>query len=327
VKALDEALTRLVRAGVNLKAKKFQFFQTSGEHLGHVISTGGMRVHNKNLEALAKVGHLRTKTQLRSLLGMCNVYRRFVANYNRFAAPYNQLPTKAYGDSLPNFTETQAAAFTRLRDALLHTPVLALPRRGAPLTIDVDTRDTQLRRAVLQEQPDSQLKPMEFYSRALQPEKRNYAAAEKECRGLVWAVLHHRHHVEGSRITVRTDHECLCWIYRLTTGTGRLLRWRLRLAEIDFELKYKKGANHHLPDALSRIPTTSLDQKELDNDIPCFLMAQAARGMDANNFSAPVPPPPVTAEELFRTQGADGRCKQLRAVVDWAEPTWFVLEE
>jgi len=144
VKALDQALTRLGRAGVTLKAKKFQSFQKSVEYLGHIKSPGEMRVHNKNLEALAKVYHPRMKTQLRSFLGMCDVYRRFVANYARIAAPLNQLTTKAYDDTLQTFTETQAAAFTCQRDALLRSPVLALPRRGAPFTIDVDACDTQL---------------------------------------------------------------------------------------------------------------------------------------------------------------------------------------
>jgi len=143
-----------------------------------------------------------------------------------------------------------------------------------------------------------------FYSRSLQPEQRNYSATEKECLGLVGAVLHLRHYVEGSQFTVLSDHECLSWIYRLTTATSRLLRWRLRLAKFAFEVKYKNGANHHLPDVLSRVPTTGMDQKELDDDIPCFLLAQVARGTDANNFSAPVPPPPTTAEELLRAQGA-----------------------
>jgi len=68
VKELGEALTRLGRAGVTLKAKKCQVFQTSVEYLGHIISPGEMLVHMKNLEALAKVGHPRTKTQLRSFL-------------------------------------------------------------------------------------------------------------------------------------------------------------------------------------------------------------------------------------------------------------------
>jgi len=161
----------------------------------------------------------------------------------------------------------------------------------------------------------------------LHPEQGNYSATEKECLGLVWAVLHLRHYVEGSRFTVRTDHECLSWIYRLSTATGRLLRWRLRLAKFDFEVKYKKGANHDLPDALSRIPTTGLDQEELDDAIPCFLLSQAARGMHAHNSSAPVPPPIISAEELLRVQGTDGRYQQLRAVTDSGKPTRFVLDE
>jgi len=327
MKALDEALTRLGRAGVTLQAKKCQFFRTSVEYLGHIISPGEMRVHNKNLEALAKVGHPRTKTQLRSFRGMCNVHQRFVANYSRIAAPLNQLTTEAYGETLLELTEAQAAAFTLLRDALLQHPVLALPRRGAPFTINVDACDTQLGCALLQEQPDSQLKSLGFDNRALQPEQGNYSATEKECLGLVWAVLHLRHYVEGSRFTVRTDHECLSWVYRLTTATGRLLRWRLRSAEFDFEVKHKTGANRHLPDALSRIPTTGLDQKELDDDIPCFLLAQAARGMHAHNFSAPVPPPIISAEALLRAQGTEGRYQQLRAVTDSGKPTRFVLDE
>jgi len=194
VKALDEALTRLGRAGVTLKAKKCQFFQPSVEYLGHIISHGEMRVNNKNMEALAKVGHPRTKTPLRSFLGMCNVFRRFVENCARIAAPLNQLKTQAYGYTLSAFTETQAAAFTRLRDALLHPPVLALPRREAPFTIDVDACDAQLGCALLQEQQKGQLKTGGFYSRAFQREKRNYSATEKECLGLVWAVLHLRHY-------------------------------------------------------------------------------------------------------------------------------------
>jgi len=99
------------------------------------------------------------------------------------------------------------------------------------------------------------------------------------------------------------------------------------ISAVRSEVKYKKGANHHLPDALSRIPTTSLDQKELDDDIPCVLLAQAARGIDAKNFSAPVPPPLITAEELLGAKGADGCCQRLRAVIDSGKPPRFFLDE
>jgi len=49
--------------------------------------------------------------------------------------------------------------------------------------------------------------------------------------------------------------------------------------------------------------------------------------MDANNFSAPVSPPPIAAEELLRAQGVDRRRQQLRAVIVSGEPTRFFLDE
>jgi len=69
-----------------------------------------------------------------------------------------------------------------------------------------------LKCALLKEQPDCHTKFVGCYSRALQPEKQKYSATEKECLALIWAVLHLRHYLEGSRFTVRTDHECLSWI-------------------------------------------------------------------------------------------------------------------
>jgi len=140
---------------------------------------------------------------------MCTMYRRFVASFARIAAPLIHLTTTAYGEELPAFTEMQVPAFTSLRDALLHPPVLALPRRGAPFTIDFDAFETQLGCSLLQKQQDGHLKPAGIDSRALQPEQRNYSATDRECLGQVRAVLHLRHYVEGSRFTVRTDHECL----------------------------------------------------------------------------------------------------------------------
>ena len=101
-------------------------------------------MHNRILEALAKLGHPPKKTQLRSFRGMCSVYQPVFPDYARIAAPLSQLTTKAYGDTRPAFTETQAAAITRLRDAMLHPPVLVLPRCGAPFSSDVDACDTLL---------------------------------------------------------------------------------------------------------------------------------------------------------------------------------------
>jgi len=73
---LDTVLTLLGKHGVTLKAKKCHLFTNEVEYLGHVVRPGRLSVDEKNRKAIKKASFPQTQTQLRSLLGMCNVYRR-----------------------------------------------------------------------------------------------------------------------------------------------------------------------------------------------------------------------------------------------------------
>ena len=53
---------------------------------------------------------------------------------------------------------------------------------------------------------------------------------------------------------------------------GRLMRWRLRLMEFDYEIIYRPGRVHQVPDALSRVllgPGTE-QESDVDDEIPSF---------------------------------------------------------
>ena len=54
------------------------------------------------------------------------------------------------------------------------------------------------------------------------------------------------------------------------------MRWRLRLAEFNFEIAYRKGCLNHHGDALSRLKTLSETIHETDNDVPTFLLIEDA---------------------------------------------------
>ena len=61
----------------------------------------------------------------------------------------------------------------------------------------------------------------------------------------------------------------------LTESSGRLTRWRLRLAEYNFTIQYRPGRVHQVPDALSRliwprVADYSRPVVEVDEDIPTF---------------------------------------------------------
>jgi len=55
---------------------------------------------------------------------------------------------------------------------------------------------------------------------------------------------------------VETDHHSLQWLMKVT-APARLVRWALRLAEYDFDIKYKRGENNTNVDAFSRLPIES----------------------------------------------------------------------
>ena len=57
----------------------------------------------------------------------------------------------------------------------------------------------------------------------------------------------------------------------LTESSGRLTRWRLRLAEFDFTIEYRPGRVHQVPDALSRLVAPNRgNQSEIDDEVPTF---------------------------------------------------------
>jgi len=78
VKEVDVILTRLREAGVTLNLDKCTWFSDEVEYLGHIVRRGQLHAHNNNVDALKHAPIPTTKTQLKSFLGMCNVYRRFV---------------------------------------------------------------------------------------------------------------------------------------------------------------------------------------------------------------------------------------------------------
>jgi len=54
-----------------------------------------------------------------------------------------------------------------------------------------------------------------------------------------------------------TDHKPLTWLHKLK-DPSRLARWRIKLAEYDYEIVYKPGKINANADALSRNPTTNI---------------------------------------------------------------------
>ena len=94
IKHVLKVLQLLYTAGVSLKISKCAFFDTSVTNLGHVIRPGRLAVEKRNVVTIERALPPTNQTELRSFLGICNVYRRFVPNFARIATPLNKKTSK-----------------------------------------------------------------------------------------------------------------------------------------------------------------------------------------------------------------------------------------
>jgi len=128
VKGVDVVLTRLREAGVTLNLEKCTWFSDEVEYFGHIVRPGQPHVHSKNVDALKHASFPTTKTQHKSFLAMCSVYRLFVKDLDKHAKPLNVITRAEVRSDLPTHTDAALVAFDDLRQALLAPPILALPK-------------------------------------------------------------------------------------------------------------------------------------------------------------------------------------------------------
>jgi len=188
--------------------------------LGHIVGRGKLKVRDKNIRGLKEASPPRCKKDLRSFLGMCNVYLRFDKDNAQVARPLAAMTTSKRPDRWGTLSDEALGAFEELKRRLTEAPFLALPRRRGTYTLDTDASAGQVGAVLLQEQPDQSTWPLGYWSRSLNAAERNYRTTERVCLAVVWASLLLRPYVEGTRFTVRTDHVALKWMLLWTGLTG-----------------------------------------------------------------------------------------------------------
>ncbi|GFU55737.1 retrovirus-related Pol polyprotein from transposon 297 [Trichonephila clavipes] len=113
--------------------------------------------------------------------------------------------------------------------------------------------------AVLLQGEGSDEHPIEYVSRLLTPAERNYSTTEREALAVVWALKKFRGYIEGTEITVASDHQPLKWLLNLKSPTGRFARWTLEIQSFNLKVQYIPGKANVVADMLSR-PVTQEEE-------------------------------------------------------------------
>ncbi|GBN34978.1 Retrovirus-related Pol polyprotein from transposon gypsy [Araneus ventricosus] len=103
---------RLQKANLKLSPKKCRFFRKEVSYLGHIISADGVKTDPEKTKAVVDWSRPETVHDLRSFLGLCTYYRRFVRNFSAIARTPHKL-TEARSNF--NWTEVCEKYFNCLK--------------------------------------------------------------------------------------------------------------------------------------------------------------------------------------------------------------------
>ncbi|XP_059819440.1 uncharacterized protein LOC132390922 [Hypanus sabinus] len=270
---LLKVLGRLNEEGLKLSLDKCQFCKSSVNYIGHIISREGVATDPTKIEAVITWPRPQKVGALRSFLGFCGYYRRFVKGYAKVCHPLTQLlcgyppvgkkrtgnqrqdaggywnPAEPFGSRWDDQCEE---AFRSLKRALTQAPVLAFADPQKPYVLHTDASREGLG-AVLYQEHGKALRPVAFVSRSLSPSERNYPTHKLEFLALKWAVVDKLgDYLYGAKFEVRTDNNPLTYILTSAKLDATGHRWLAALSVYDFSLRYRPGSKNIDADALSR---------------------------------------------------------------------------
>jgi len=255
---LDKVLGRLAEYSLKLKPRKCQLFRAEVEYLGHLISKDGIKTDPKKTECIQNWPEPKCVKDIRSFLGLCSYYRRFIYKHAEIAKPLHQLTEK---NRQFVWTKECSNAFIALKDALVSAPVLSYPDFTQPFILDTDASDFAVA-AVLSQTIDGQERPIAYASRSLNKCERKYCVTRKELLAVVNYVKYFKHYLYGKKFLIRTDHSSLRWLTNFRNPEGQVARWLETLSSYSFTIEHRKGRLHGNADGLSRIPCRQCGRDE-----------------------------------------------------------------
>ena len=247
---LREVFTRLRAAGLKLLPKKCELFRKEVRFLRHIVSAEGIRTDPQKTEIVLSWPIPRSLKELRSFLGLCSYYRKFIRNFSTLAKPLHRLTEK---NVKFHWSIDCQNAFSKLKEALVEATVLAYPDPKGNFILDTDASGVGLG-AILSQEQDGHERVIGYYSRSLTKSERRYCVTRRELLAVVDALKHFHTYLYAVPFVVRSDHGSLRWLLNFRDIEGQLGRWSEYLGTYNFQLVHRAGRLHGNADSLSRRP-------------------------------------------------------------------------
>lgn len=245
---LQITFQRLRDAHLKASPEKCDFMSSELLFLGHILTPNGFKPNPESTSAITKLPAPRNLKAVRSFLGMCNYYRRFIPKAAELSKPMTDLLKK---DTKFLWTDDCQRSFDTFKGILTSPPILQYPDFTKPFIISCDASYTAISGVLSQGEPGNDL-PIAFASRTLIDAETRYQITELEILSIVFSISQFRVYIFPNKFTLYSDNKALQWLFQVKSPNSRLIRWKMLLAGYDFEILHIKGKDNVVADCLSR---------------------------------------------------------------------------
>ncbi|KAI1006983.1 hypothetical protein K3495_g1237 [Podosphaera aphanis] len=249
---------RFVKYGLILNSRKCRLFVREGIFLGFHVSESGISADPQQVAAIRDRPMPRTTSEIRGFVNAAGYLRSLIKDFSKIAGP---LTDQSVGpkNAPVTLSEKSIASWQKIKNAISSAPVIQKFDWMLPTVLESDASQKFVGAALLQpklhahnDRQQSVLHPVAYFSRKLNPTQQRYLSQERELLGILLAVQHWRHWIEGGDITVVTDHESLKTIHMKSDLPPRMLRFLDTIEHYNIRILYRPGKANVLADYLSR---------------------------------------------------------------------------
>ncbi|MCO5589460.1 hypothetical protein L7F22_043427 [Adiantum nelumboides] len=174
------------------------------------------------IEAIRNWPDLKNVHEVRSFLGLCSYYRRYVRKFAEVASPLHMLAQKGVPFS---WGVSEVTAFQTLKEKMTTGPVLILPDLQKSFKVYCDACGRSLGAVLMQEG-----RVIAYESRMFSTPEMTAQILEKELLAVIHALTQWRHYLLGADFTVFTKQ-----------FSEKQMRWANILSQFHFQIVHCAG--------------------------------------------------------------------------------------
>jgi hypothetical protein len=251
VENLDTILGLLDERDIILRGEKcvMATSESSLEILGYELNDCGITLSAEKKQGLQDMQQPTSKACLRSFNGLANYFRPFIKDFATIMKPL----TEATGKLKFQWTPTMNEAFMTMKSEVHALGMLFYLEESEPLFLRTDASNKGVGGILFQRTTNSDTveeRPVAYVSKAFNTTEANWSTIEQEGFAIFHCVMKLQHYLKGRHFVIETDHRNL--VYMTKSLTPKVIRWRLRLLEFDFDVFHIAGEDNVVADALSR---------------------------------------------------------------------------